>query len=78
MSPVWTVGHVDQSLWDIQRTFDESDTDVYSFLTGTVSEAFNCLFTFDTFNCTVNAYDLGNYGRNTDIFVSTVVVNTLL
>ena len=70
VSPVWTVGHVDQSLWDIQRTFDESDTDVYSFLTGTVSEAFNCLFTFDTFNCTVNAYDLDKYGRNTDIFVS--------
>ena len=70
VSPVWTVGHVDQSLWDIQRTFDESDIDVYSFLTGTVSEAFNCLFTFDTFNCTVNAYDLDNYGRNTDIFVS--------
>ena len=70
VSPVWTVGHVDQSLWDVQRTFDESDTDVYSFLTGTVSEAFNCLFTFDTFNCTVNAYDLDNYGRNTDIFVS--------
>ena len=70
VSPIWTVGHVDQSLWDIQRTFDESDTDVYSFLTGTVSEAFNCLFTFDTFNCTVNAYDLDKYGRNTDIFVS--------
>lgn len=70
VSPTWTVGHVDQSLWDIQRTFDESDTDVYSFLTGTVSEAFNCLFTFDTFNCTVNAYDLDNYGSNTNIFVS--------
>ena len=70
VSPVWTVGHVDQSLWDIQRTFDESDTDVYSFLTGTVSEAFNCLFTFDTFNQTVNAYDLNNYGNDTNIFVS--------
>ena len=70
VSPVWTVGHVDQSLWNIQRTFDESDTDVYSFLTETVSEAFNCLFTFDTFNCTVNAYDLDNYGSNTNIFVS--------
>ena len=70
VSPVWTVGHVDQSLWDIQRTFDESDTDVYSFLTGAVSEAFNCLFIFDTFNCTVNAYDLDNYGTYTNIFVS--------
>ena len=70
VSPVWTVGHVDKSLCDIQRTFDESDTDVYSFLTGNVSEAFNCLFIFDTFNYTVNAYDLDNYGSNTNIFVS--------
>ena len=69
-SALWTVGHVDASLEKKQRTFDESDIDVYSFLTGSVSEAFNCLFIFDTFNYTVNAYDLDNYGQNTDIFVS--------
>ena len=54
----------------MQRTFDVDDTDVYSFLTGEVSEAFNCLFIFDTFNETVNAYDLDKYGTDTDIFVS--------
>lgn len=70
VSPVWTVGHVDQSLANKQRTFDLDDSDVYSFLTGDVSEAFNCLFIFDTFNCTVNAYDLDNYGHDTNIFVS--------
>ena len=70
VSPNWSVGHVDASLANMQRTFDVDDTDIYSFLTGEVSEAFNCLFIFDTFNCTVNAYDLDNYGTNTDIFVS--------
>lgn len=69
VTPNWRVGHVDQSLMDMQRTFDESDIDVYSFLTGNVSEAFNCLFVFDTFDCTVNAYDLDNYGNDTKIFV---------
>lgn len=70
VAPNWHVGHVDASLASMQRTFDVDDTDVYSFLTGEVSEAFNCLFIFDTFNETVNAYDLDKYGTDTDIFVS--------
>ena len=69
-APNWSVGHVDKSLMNKQRSFDVDDTDIYSFLTGEVSEAFNCLFTFDTFNQTVNAYDLDNYGLDTNIFVS--------
>lgn len=66
----WSVGHVDATLANKQRSFDEDDVDVYSFLTGDVSEAFNCLFIFDTFNMTVNAYDLDNYGDDTNIYIS--------
>lgn len=70
VAPSWSVGHVDASLANKQRSFDEDDVDVYSFLTGDVSEAFNCLFIFDTFNQTVSAYDLDNYGEDTNIFIS--------
>lgn len=70
VAPSWSVGHVDATLANKQRSFDEDDVDVYSFLTGDVSEAFNCLFIFDTFNMTVNAYDLDNYGDDTNIYVS--------
>ena len=70
VTPNWSVGHVDQSLVDKQRTFNEDDVNVYSFLTETAAEAFNCLFIFDTFNQTVNAYDLDSYGNDTNIFVS--------
>lgn len=70
VTPNWSVGHVDNSLANKQRSFDEDDIDVYSFLTGDVSEAFNCLFIFDTFNQTVSAYDLDNYGEDTNIYVS--------
>ena len=70
VAPSWSVGHVDASLADMQRSFDVDDNDVYSFLTGDASEAFNCLFIFDTFNMTVNAYDLDNYGEDTSIYVS--------
>lgn len=66
----WTVGHVDESLANMQRSFDVDSQDVYSFLTGEVAEAFNCVFIFDTFNYTVNAYDLEDYGDDTNIFVS--------
>lgn len=71
VAPNWSVGHVDESLARKQRSFDVDDNDIYSFLTGEVSEAFNCLFIFDTFDMTVNAYDLDNYGEYTNIFVST-------
>ena len=70
VAPSWSVGHVDNSLANKQRSFDEDDVDVYSFLTGDVSEAFNCLFVFDTFNMTINAYDLDDYGEDTNIYVS--------
>ena len=70
VAPSWSVGHVDATLANKQRTVSEEDIDVYSFLTGDVSEAFNCLFIFDTFNMTVSAYDLDNYGDDTNIYVS--------
>lgn len=70
VAPSWSVGHVDATLANKQRSFDEDDIDIYSFLTGDVSEAFNCLFIFDTFNMTINAYDLDNYGDDTNIYVS--------
>lgn len=70
VAPSWSVGHVDATLANKQRSFDIDDTDVYSFLTGDVSEAFNCLFVFDTFNQTITAYDLDNYGEDTSIYIS--------
>lgn len=66
----WTIGHVDESLYNLQRSFDESEVDIYSFLTNTVSKAFDCLFIFDTIGMTVNAYDLKSYGINSGIYIS--------
>lgn len=58
--PQYSIGHVDGSLMKIQRTFSEDDVDVYSFLTETVAEEIGCLFTFDTVERKINAYDLKN------------------
>lgn len=56
----YSIGHVDESLMNIQRTFSISDTDLYSILVGEISEEFNCLFLFDSMNRTISAYDLYN------------------
>lgn len=70
IAPNWSIGHVDDSLCKKQRSFDVDNQDVYSFLTGEVSEACECLFVFDTYNMTVNAYDLESYGNDTGIYIS--------
>lgn len=65
----WKPGHIDSSLWHKSRSFDIENQDVYSFLTGDVSTQYNCLFQFDTFTKSVNAYDLDNYGEDTNIYM---------
>lgn len=60
-APDWSVAHVDGTLKNIQRTFSVSDQPIYDFLTKTVAEEFDCLFTFDSVNRTISAYDLLNH-----------------
>lgn len=74
----WKVGSIDnyidtetgQRLADMVGKFDVDSQDVYSFLTQTVSEYFQCLFDFDTYTCSVNAKKIANYGEDTHIFLS--------
>lgn len=49
---------IDESLWDIQRTFSINGTSIYDFMIGDCSEQFNCLFTFDSTSRTIGARDL--------------------
>ena len=56
--PNYSIGHVDETIMNMQRTFSESGTSVYDFLTQTVADEFNCLFLFDSVNRTISAYDL--------------------
>ena len=58
--PQYSIGDVDKSLMKIQRTFSVDNTDVYEFLTQTVAQEVGCLFTFDSVNRKINAYDLKN------------------
>lgn len=68
--PDWNIGHIDASLMTMQRSFEVSRQDIYSFITTDIAEAFECFFIFDTLNRTINIYAEKNYGHNTNIHVS--------
>lgn len=69
-APTWSAGFVDESLLVETRAFNNDSVDVYSFLTNDVSKAFECIFIFDTFNKTISAYKLENYGEHTSIYLT--------
>lgn len=62
--PDWSIGHVDGTIANIQRTFSANGTTVYDFLTKTVAEEIGCLFLFDSVRRQISAYDLKNKCNN--------------
>ena len=58
VAPHYSIKHVDESLWDIQRTFSIDGTTVYDFLMGELSEQIGCLFQFDSNDRSISVYDL--------------------
>lgn len=56
--PHYTIGHVDKSLWNLQRSFSIDGANVYDFLTGDCANEFHCIFKFDSVNRVINVYDL--------------------
>lgn len=66
----WKIGHVDNELLTKWRTFSIDSAKVYNFLTQDVSKSFDCIFKFDTYEKTINAYLLENVGELTDIIIS--------
>lgn len=70
--PDWKIGHIDTSLQTMQRSFEVSRQDIYSFLMDDVAEAFECFFLFDTLTNTINVYKEDRIGKDTNIHVSYV------
>lgn len=63
-APHYTIKHVDDSLRNEVRSFSVDGTDIYTFLTGEVSEQFNCLFVFDSTERGIYVYDLYTVCQN--------------
>lgn len=70
MLPDWELGSIDSSLWNLYRTFEVIDKNVYEFMMSDVEEAFECVFIFDTVAKTISVKAIKNAVKETDIFLS--------
>jgi hypothetical protein len=69
-SYTWTVGHIDDSLSSLYRSFNEDDTTALDFIQ-TITDSFNATVIWDTVNRTVNMYDTATYtGENKGLSMS--------
>lgn len=68
--PNWSIGEIDSSLWEVYRTFNIADMSIYDFLLNEVAKSYECIFVFDTFNNTINAYHYKNLIKETNVYMS--------
>lgn len=70
--PLWTIGHVDSSVAEKFRTFEDVDTSMncLTFLLQNIQDAYECIVVFDNVNRTINVYAQDNYVRETDIHIT--------
>lgn len=70
LAPNYSVGTISAELLTKYRTFDVSDTNIYNFLLVDVSNAFECVFEFDSFLRRINVYSIADATGQSDIFLS--------
>jgi len=68
--PGWSAGSIDAGVAALYRTFDVSDSTIYNLLMEDISNAYQCIFTFDTINQLINVYSTSNATTATDIYMS--------
>jgi len=69
LSPGWSIGTVAADLLNKYRSFDSSDTTTYGLLMTEASQAYQCIFEFDTTNNIVNVASTEGDATTTDIFI---------
>lgn len=62
-APTYTIGHVDSSLWHINREFSCDNSTVYDFFQ-TVAEEVGCIFVFSRYKREINVFDLEDHCTN--------------
>ena len=69
--PEWTIKHVDDSLKNQDRKFEEQRIPVYDFLMSKVADTFKCVVEWDTVNNEVSFFEEAEDGIEEDNSVST-------
>lgn len=78
--PLWSIGHVDETVAAKYRHVDDpgEDTNILSFLLDSVQNAYECIFLFDTTNRIIDVYDQNTYSIDTSIHLTrTDLVNEI-
>lgn len=70
--PLWTIGHIDESIKNRWRTFEDVDVTLncLGFLIDNMQDAYECIFIFDNINRRINVYDQSNYVYRTGIQIT--------
>ena len=68
--PEWRVGVIYGNLSTMQRSFEISKSTVYDFLMNDVATAFDCVFEFNSYDKTIDAYPKDMYGENAGVMIS--------
>ena len=66
----WSISHVDSDILGLWRNFNVDTDLIYNFLTTKVSQSFDCVFDFNTYEKSISVYLLDNIGKVTDIILS--------
>lgn len=67
-APHYSIGHVDDVLKHIQKTFSWNGVSVYDAFQD-IAKELECIFIFDKFRRVINCYELSNYGINSGVFI---------
>lgn len=64
------MNETEEKLTTRYRFFEQCSTTWYSFLKNEVSEAYQCVFEFDSYNQVLNCYHKDNYGNDSGLYMS--------
>lgn len=70
--PLWTIGHIDNTVADKHRTFYDVGTEIncLSFMLDNIQNAYECIICFDCINRVISVYDQNNYAEQTNIHIT--------
>ncbi len=68
-APDWSVNYVSPSLDGMYRTFDEYDNFLLPFMYNDAKEKYHCIFVFNVYAHTIDAYAAGSIGASLPIYL---------
>lgn len=68
--PSWSIGEVDQELWDSYRYFSVDGVTGYNLMKSDLQEKYSCIFDFDTYNRSINIRSVNSAVATKPVYLS--------